>query len=85
MPYVIRYFGAGQTQLSARSADSFVSAKKIAVEGLGRYGIDHAEITDQSGKIVWWRVDQGAAAPATTHVTPLHAALRAVGRMARLR
>lgn len=83
MPYVIRYFGAGQTQLSARSADSFVSAKKIAAEGLGRYGIDHAEITDQSGKIIWWRVDQGEASTARAPVTPLHAALRAVGGIAR--
>jgi hypothetical protein len=82
MPYVIRYFRAGREQGSTPWNGSLDMMKKIAADGLVRHGMERAEITDQSGAVVWARVDTDMATP-RPRAAFIASALRAVGGLAR--
>ncbi len=59
MPYLIRYFRAGQEQGSTPWDGSLEIMQKIAADGVVRHGMDRAVIADAKGAIVWSSNDAG--------------------------
>ena len=82
MPYVIRYFRGGKEQGSTPWAGSLAMMEKIAADGLVRHGMDRAEITDDTGAVLWSQPDNDAGT-AATRAAFFVSALRKVGGITR--